>query len=42
MFSVQFADISTGCSSHFQGKSEARCKNASVCLRAEVEALTPT
>ena len=28
MFGVQLADVSTRCSSHPQGKSEARCENA--------------
>ena len=27
MFGVQLADVSTRCSSHPPGKSEARCKN---------------
>ena len=28
MLGVQLADVSTRCSSHPQGKSEARCENA--------------
>ena len=53
MFGVQLADVSTRCSSHPQGISEARCENvgafrcgccACVPMRlgAEVEVLAPT
>ena len=30
--SVKLADVSTRCSSHPQGKSEARCENAGVLI----------
>ena len=42
MFDVQLADVSTRCSSHPQGKSEARCENDGdlqarlVCLHTHV------